>query len=410
MLYRVLVISCLIIVVLSGTVNAQLYKDPKAPVKQRVADLLKRMTLEEKIDQMMGSSLEDALKSKTAYGVLESPFTNVTDIALQSAAAKKYYREHTRLGIPPLQIGECLHGQLAAGATIFPQTIAQGSTWNPALIGHFNVFEIETLFDKRTGTRIMPYSRREYYKISLIRGENKAEYADKVIEIKDNALLFATPKIPYHWIPQDDNQSGLFCIFTVDFLSQNKAGINLDDLPIFRPGELPVFQLTDEAAKELEYIFRKMYRELRTDYIYKYDLLRNLVLEVIHYGQKLQPMSAINSAQNASERISTLFIELLERQFPVESLHQRLDLRTAKDYADRLAIHVNHLNKVLKEITGRTTTDIISKRVIQEAKILLKQTDWNISEISYTLGFDDLANFSNFFKKQTSLSPHEIRN
>jgi AraC family transcriptional activator of pobA len=277
-------------------------------------------------------------------------------------------------------------------------------------IGHFNVFEIEKLFDKKTGTRIMPYSRREYYKISFIKGRSRAEYADKVIDIPESALLFATPKIPYHWIPQDDNQSGLFCIFTGDFLSQNKAGIVLDDLPIFRPGELPVFQITAEQSQELEYIFRKMHKELATDYLYKYDLLRNLLLEVIHYGQKLQPMSALHSTQNASERISSLFIELLERQFPVESPQQhRLGLRTAKEYADRLAIHVNHLNKVLKESTGKTTTEIISGRVTQEAKILLKQTDWNISEIAYLLGFDDLANFSNFFKKQTTFTPMAFR-
>lgn len=276
-------------------------------------------------------------------------------------------------------------------------------------IGHFNVFEIDKLFDKKAGTNIMPYSRRAYYKISLIRGRNRAEYADKVIDIQESALLFATPKIPYHWLPQDDNQSGLFCIFTEDFLSKNKVGIILDDLPIFQPGQLPIFQLSQEETKELEYIFRKMHKEMGTDYIYKYDLLRNLVQEVIHYGQKLQPMTALNSTQNASDRISSLFIELLERQFPVESPQQRLGLRTAKDYANRLAVHVNHLNKVLKEVTGRTTTDIISKRIIQEAKILLKQTDWNISEISYTLGFDELAHFSNFFKKQTSFTPIAFR-
>lgn len=114
--------------------NAQTYKDPKAPVQQRVADLLKRMTLEEKVGQMSMSSLSEAKNSKIAFGVLESPFTNVKDVALKSAAAKKYSREQTRLGIPPIQIGECLHGQLAAGATTFPQAIAQGSTWNPALI------------------------------------------------------------------------------------------------------------------------------------------------------------------------------------------------------------------------------------------------------------------------------------
>ncbi len=100
---------------------------------------------------------------------------------------------------------------------------------------------------------------------------------------------------------------------------------------------------------------------------------------------------------------------MLERQFPVVSPDQRISLRTAKDYADRLAIHNNYLNKVLKENTGKTTTEHIIARLIQEAKILLKQTDWNISEIAYSLGFEQLSHFSNFFKKQTSLSPLEMR-
>jgi AraC-like DNA-binding protein len=104
-----------------------------------------------------------------------------------------------------------------------------------------------------------------------------------------------------------------------------------------------------------------------------------------------------------------LFIELLERQFPVTSPRQQLGLRTAKDYANRLAVHVNHLNKVLKETTGKTTTEIISGRVLQEAKVLLKQTDWNISEIAWSLGFEQLSNFSNFFRKHTAQAPHSFR-
>jgi len=276
-------------------------------------------------------------------------------------------------------------------------------------VGHFNVFDTEKLFDKKSGERIMPYSRRAYYKISWLRGKSRAEYADKVIDVQANALLFATPKIPYHWVPEDGNQTGMFCIFTAEFLSPVKAGVSLDDLPIFQPGQLPVFQLTQEEVQEIGYLFRKMYRELGADYKYKYDLLRNMLLELIHYGQKLQPMSALSAAQNASERISSIFTELLERQFPLDSIGQRLSLRTAADYADRLAVHVNHLNKVLKEVTGSTTTQLISKRVIQEAGILLKQTNWNIAEIAYTLGFDDLAHFSNFFKKHTSFTPVAYR-
>lgn len=277
-------------------------------------------------------------------------------------------------------------------------------------IGHFNVFNIADITARiKTGDRTMPYNRRDYFKISLIRGKNRAEYADKVIEIEKSALLFATPKVPYHYVPYDTDQSGHFCIFTADFLCKFIKGIDPNDLPIFQPGAYPVFQLTDEAVEELTVIFKKITTELASDYTYKYDLIRTYVMELIHYGQKLQPALALHSAHTASARVSSLFVELLERQFPIESMQQKLALRTAKDYAGRLSVHVNHLNKVLKEHTGKTTTDIISSRIIREAKILLRQTDWTVSEIAWSLGFEEVAHFSNFFKKQTSLTPVSFR-
>ncbi|MCB0635983.1 MAG: helix-turn-helix transcriptional regulator [Lewinella sp.] len=276
-------------------------------------------------------------------------------------------------------------------------------------IGHFNVFSIDQLMARIREKAGMPYNRRAYYKISLIRGRNRAEYADKVIEIEKNALLFATPKVPYHYTALDEDQHGHFCVFTGDFLHKSKSGIVLDQLPIFQPGGYPIFQLSDEAAGELEELFKKMDRELSSDYPYKYDLIRNYVMELIHYGQKLQPMEAIAPPRNATHRITTLFIELLERQFPVEPPLHGLQLRTAKDYAQRLSIHVNHLNKVLKESTGRTTTELINGRIVQEAKVLLKESHWNVSEIAAGLGFEEVAHFSNFFKKHTREAPMAFR-
>jgi hypothetical protein len=260
-------------------------------------------------------------------------------------------------------------------------------------IGHFNVFKTDELYERIKKKPEMPYNRRAYYKISLIKGHNRAEYADKVIEIERTALLFATPKIPYHYVPYDTDQAGYFCIFTDEFLVQSKSGVVLDDLPIFRAGGYPVFQISDEEGDEINTIFKKMYREMASDYAFKYDLLRNYVLELIHIGQKLQPATALYPSHTASARVSSLFVELLERQFPIESPQQKLQLRTAKDYAN----------------TGKTTTEIITARLIQEAKILLKQTDWNISEIAYSLGFEEIAHFSNFFRKQTTLSPLAFR-
>jgi AraC family transcriptional regulator, transcriptional activator of pobA len=277
-------------------------------------------------------------------------------------------------------------------------------------IGHFNVFKIdEFIAGIRAQKGVMPYNRRNYYKISLINGRNHVEYADKVINIEKSALLFGTPRIPYHYVPQDDNQMGFFCIFTDTYFSSAKNGIVLDELPIYKPGGFPVYQLTDEEYEEIAAIFRKMVKELASDYAYKYDLLRNYLMELIHFGQKLQPASTLQAPHKGTDRVTSIFIELLERQFPIETLYQKLELRTASDYASRLSVHVNYLNKALKESTGKTTTGIISQRVLQEAKILLRHTNWNISQIAWSLGFEEVAHFSNFFRKHTGFSPNAFR-
>lgn len=272
-------------------------------------------------------------------------------------------------------------------------------------IGHFNIFNIENIYAACKAKPEMPYNRRTYYKVSLISGENLVEYADKVIQIKEYGILFATPKIPYRYTPVGTQQAGHFCVFTKDFLPISKTGFDIDNLQVFSSQSDFVFQISEEQYHQILTIFEKMHQEINSDYEYKYDLLRNYLMELIHYGQKLKPLARTENNKTASTRITSLFIELLERQFPIENTTQLLTLKTPKDYANVLNIHVNHLNKVLKETIGRTTSDIIASRVNQEAKILLKQTNWNVSEIAYSLGFDEVAHFSNFFKKHTGLSP-----
>ena len=129
-----LLIMCIYTCACATPIAAQTYKDPKASIESRVNDLLQRMTLEEKVEQMGMTGVRNFGSTSAVYGVFESPFEDLELIAKLSAKAKRYARDSTRLGIPPIQIAECLHGVLAYGATIFPQAIAQGSTWNPELI------------------------------------------------------------------------------------------------------------------------------------------------------------------------------------------------------------------------------------------------------------------------------------
>jgi AraC family transcriptional activator of pobA len=273
-------------------------------------------------------------------------------------------------------------------------------------IGHFNVFKLDDFAGMHP--KPVPYSRKDYYKISLIIGRNKIYYADKDIEITKQALLFANPQIPYNWESLDDEQSGYFCVFTPAFF--HHFG-NLKNYEAFQPNGAPIFELNDEQTEKMKEIFIRMFEEINSEYVHKYDALRNLVFDILHQTNKMQPAKRIEKQEvNASHRISILFLELLERQFPIEDIRQRISFRTASDFADQLSIHVNHLSRAVKEITEKTTSQIIAERLLQEAKILLKQTDWNVSEIAFALGFTEVTHFNNFFKKHLNINPTKFRN
>ncbi|MGI4887396.1 MAG: helix-turn-helix domain-containing protein [Janthinobacterium lividum] len=279
----------------------------------------------------------------------------------------------------------------------------------PREIGHFNVFDVADLMLDYRNRPPMTFDRRAFYKISLIRGRSRIEYADQGMDVDHNNLWFATHRVPYRWLPRDQAQTGYFCVFTDEFLLPANGGLVLHELPVFQPGGCPVLPLTDDEYAAIELIFKKMTQEIASSYAYKYDLLRAYLLELIHLGQKLQPAPAPAPAHSAAARLAARFADLLERQFPLETPHQQLRLRTATDYAGHLAVHANHLNRVLKETTGHTTTALIGGRVAQEAKMLLKQTNWTASEIANSLGFADVAHFCNFFKRQTGLVPGAFR-
>ncbi|RAK70590.1 helix-turn-helix domain-containing protein [Hymenobacter edaphi] len=275
-------------------------------------------------------------------------------------------------------------------------------------VGHFNVFDLAGFWESTQLQAGVPYPCRSFYKISLLRSRSRSEYQGQTIDIEADALVFSTPKVPFQWWPAEPQQ-GHFCLFTAEFLLPVLGGLAPDELPLFQHRDYPVFQLTPAEAARATAIFARMHEELASDYAHKYALLRAYVLELLHLGQKRQPAPALPPAPSAAARLSARFVELLERQFPLTTPQQRVRLRTAKDFADQLAVHVNHLNKVLKDSTGRTTTDLIGGRLAQEAKALLRHTDWTLWEIADGLGFVDVAHFSHFFRRYAALSPGAFR-
>jgi beta-glucosidase len=119
------------------------YRNPKLPIPDRVTDLLKRMTTDEKVDQLAGGRRRMMTTSdpeaQRIFGKFREVFKVESEISPHDAAelrneAQKYLLEKTRLGIPALFQGEALHGYMAYGSTSFPQVLGLASTWDPALV------------------------------------------------------------------------------------------------------------------------------------------------------------------------------------------------------------------------------------------------------------------------------------
>ena len=272
-------------------------------------------------------------------------------------------------------------------------------------IGHFNVFKLDPFVGDKA--QPIPYKRRDYFKIMLVIGNSRVHYADKIVDVKKQALSFSNPHIPYKW-EHDRIRTGVFCVFNQHFFHQFG---NLNQYTVFQPDGTHVFELTDEQVNYVNGIFEQMFREINSDYIHKYDVLRTHVFELLHFAMKMQPTASFDKQPiHASQRISALFLELLERQFPIDDNHQAVHLRTPSDFAKQLNIHVNHLNRAVKEVSEKTTSQIIAERLLQEAKILLRHSNWNVSDIAYGLGFKEVTHFNNFFKKNVQVSPLKFRN
>ncbi|OLY95024.1 AraC-type DNA-binding protein [Cnuella takakiae] len=270
--------------------------------------------------------------------------------------------------------------------------------------GHFNVLCLDKHLPEES--KPVPFGRKDFFKICLISGNSTIHYADKSIEISGKALFFGNPLIPYNW-EYLNSQSGFTCVFDEAFFQDFGR---IKEYPVFQPAGHPVYELSLESFAHFESIFKGMEAEKNSDFDFRNDVLRNQVFQIIHAALKMRPAPFTTPAPaTAGARIARLFLELLERQFPVGGAHADAPLRSPSEYASQLAIHVNHLNKSVKEALQKTTSEVIMERLMKEAKILLKHSSWSISEIAYSLGFEGPTHFGTFFKKQLQLTPTEFR-
>ncbi|MGS2763698.1 helix-turn-helix domain-containing protein [Sinomicrobium sp. M5D2P9] len=254
----------------------------------------------------------------------------------------------------------------------------------------------------------IPYRRRDFYKVSLLRGEYIIHYMDESIKVSGTSLSFFSPRVPYTIEELKEEENAGYFIFTeASYDNFFVKGIN--SFPLFNTAFKPIFLLSKAEKPSVLSMFNAIEKCYFSDYALKNELFLNKVNELLHLANQFHPSYQKSDKFTSQERLHNIFTELLERQFPVGG-HSGKILRSPNEFAEALHIHINYLNRILKNLTGKTTSEHIRGRLLKESLILLKHTDSSISEIAYELGFKDVSHFNHFFRKETNATPSGYRN
>ncbi|MFD2555494.1 helix-turn-helix domain-containing protein [Sphingobacterium tabacisoli] len=254
-----------------------------------------------------------------------------------------------------------------------------------------------------------PYNRRDFYKISLIIGKGWFKYGKHELYIDRPVLFLPALNIPYSWVCDTNQQEGYFCLFNQEFFSGSQAFEPFKKTSLFKEWSKPIIFLDEEQLQTVTTFFNNMYRLNHSNYPFRCNAIKSNLAAILHLALEWRVDDLEVENQSGAVRIYRMFDELLHKQFPLDSPAYPLELRTAADFATRLHVHVNHLNASVKSVTNLTTTQLIKRKVFEEAKNLLTYTDWNVAEIGYTLGFEEPTHFNNFFRKNAQVAPLRFR-
>jgi AraC family transcriptional regulator, transcriptional activator of pobA len=265
-------------------------------------------------------------------------------------------------------------------------------------------YQIE-VFDKHRDFKVSyPHRHDDFYEMLFITKGNGVYTIDaRKYPIEPNSIFFLSPG-QIHELELSDDVEGYIFLFTSAFYHFNKTNpYKLYELPFFYTlgDETPPLRLEKkEQVASLSELFLKAIEEGNQRLADVDEAVRALLDLLLIYCQRQYPVRQEEKSGKGKVLVKR-FKQLVEEKCT--------DNLSVKEYADLLSVSPNHLSETVKELTGRTSTDLINDRMVMEIKQMLTHTNLSVSEIAYQLHFSDQSYFAKYFKKLTGLSPLEFR-
>lgn len=215
-------------------------------------------------------------------------------------------------------------------------------------------------------------------------------------------LIVISKRVNFNISPSEKIFHAYIILFSPELILSTKN--NIYKVAHFKHLQTQGFTSTNISAED----FPLLNKTLKLLYLAQKSNSLQLQKEIFEFGFNFLIQNLINSFYDLSEKnyshkekIFFKFTKLLSQKYK--------DEKSVQYYAETLCISKGYLNKVVKEVTNKTTKMLINDMIIIEAKILLHSYHQPITEIAEELNFSSAASFSNFFKKHTTLPPTVYR-
>lgn len=256
-----------------------------------------------------------------------------------------------------------------------------------------------------------PKLRADYFSFILTKDGSGIYFLD------DNNFPFNSKTIyftnPGHIKSYELNESNEAYIITLteNFLRENVHPEIYDEFPFLLAEIVPPKKLSQQKFEEFEILYKQILNEFKRNSEFKNKILGNLFAVIL---LKIKEAFWLNYNPifegNRNSQIVKTFKQLLEFEFKKIMKKKQSDSKLQVRYfAERLNLHPNYLNSVIKSKTGKTIYEWIVIRALSTAKSLLKNTTLSAKEIAYRLGFSEPTHFNRFFKRHQDTTPIAYR-
>lgn len=243
-----------------------------------------------------------------------------------------------------------------------------------------------------------PHKHNFYTTVLFTKGSGIHEVDFEVFDIKPGAVFMLHPGRTHHWELSADVE-GMIFFHTENFYNEFFAQNALATYPFFASTKnTPYIQLSENECMQMAQVFQQLWLEYQQNNPFKLRMIRILVDSVYIQLTRLSSGATNSTIQYASYAEKLIELEqLIDQHFMRE--------KSPAQYAAWMNITPKHLNRIVRSSINKTTTQLITERVILEAKRMLSHPHVQLSEIAEKLGFEEYAYFSKLFKKYTGVTP-----